>query len=328
MTLVLREADVRRVLTVPDCVTWLEEAFRAYAAGQARNIPRARVKHPGGTLHVLPAADLAADAIGLKAYTSGRGGTRFGVLLYRASTGELLALLESDYLGQVRTGAASGVATKYLAREDARRLGVYGSGRQAASQVAAVAAMRKLEAITVWSRDPERRARFAEQLTQELGVPARPASAPEEAARGQDVVVTITTARDPVLRGEWLEPGVHVNAAGSNSLLRRELDDEAVQRANLIVVDSRQQARIECGDLLSPAERGIVEWDQLVELADVVAGTGRRRTSRDEITLFESQGLGLEDVATAMRVYERARAESIGQDLDLFAEVKPRPGRQ
>ncbi len=328
MTLVLREADVRRVLTVPECVTWLEEAFRAYAGGQARNIPRARVKHPGGTLHVLPAADLAADAIGLKAYTSGRSGTRFSVLLYRASTCELLALIEADYLGQVRTGAASGVATKYLAREDARRLGVYGSGRQATSQVAAVAAVRSLEAITVWSRNAEHRERFAQELTRELSVPARPASAPEEAAHGQDVIVTITTARDPVLQGEWLEPGVHVNAAGSNSLLRRELDDAAVQRANLIVVDSRQQARIEAGDLLGPAERGIVEWDQLAELADVVAGTGRRRTSPDEITLFESQGLGLEDVAVAMRVYERARAEGIGQELDLFAEVKPRPGRQ
>src|SRR4051794_33811228 len=279
MTLILREADVRRVLTVPDCVTWLEEAFRAYAGGQARNVSRARVKHPGGTLHVLPAADLAADAIGLKAYTSGGGGTRFGVLLYRASTGELLALLESDYLGQVRTGAASGVATKFLAREDARRLGVYGSGRQAVSPGAAVAAVRSLESITVWSRNAEHRERFAQELTKELGIPAQPASAPEAAARGQDVIITITTARDPVLLGEWLEPGVHINAAGSNSLLRRELDDAAVQRADLIAVDSRQQARIECGDLLSPAERGIVEWDQLVELADVVAGTGRRRTS-------------------------------------------------
>src|SRR5919199_3998601 len=135
MTLILREADVRRVLTVTDCVGWLEEAFRAYGEGQARNIPRARVKHPGGTLHVLPAADLAADAIGLKAYTSGHSGTRFGVLLYRASSGELLALLEADYLGQVRTGSASGLATKYLAREDARRVGIFGTGGQARTQL-------------------------------------------------------------------------------------------------------------------------------------------------------------------------------------------------
>jgi ornithine cyclodeaminase/alanine dehydrogenase-like protein (mu-crystallin family) len=328
VTLILREADVRRILTVPDCVTWLEDAFRAYAAGQARNIPRARVKHPGGTLHVLPAADLAADAIGLKAYTSGRTGTRFAVFVYRASTGELLAIVEADYLGQVRTGSASGVATKYLARADARRLGVFGAGRQAASQVAAVAAVRPLESITVWSRDADRRARFATRMSEELGVPAKPADAPEEAARGKDIVVTMTTARDPVLLGEWLEPGAHVNAAGSNSLLRRELDDAAVQRADLVVVDSRQQARIEAGDLLGPAERGLIEWDQLIELADVVADHGPRRTRPDEITLFESQGLGLEDVAAAVRVYERARAEGIGQEIELFSEVQARPGRR
>ena len=328
MTLVLREADIRRVLTVPDCVTWLEETFRAYGTGQARNLPRARVKYPAGTLHVLPAADLAADAIGLKVYTSGRSGTRFGVLLYRASTGELLALLESDYLGQVRTGSASGLATKYLAREDARRLGVFGTGRQAVSQVEAVAAVRQLESVTAWSRDAERRERFSQRMSEQLGVPVRPASTPEEAARGQDIVVTITTSREPVLQGAWLGPGTHVNAAGSNSLLRRELDDAAVERADLIVVDSRQQARIECGDLLSPAERGVVDWDQLVELADVVGGHGRRRTSPAQITLFESQGLGLEDVATAMRVYERAKAQDIGQEIELFTEVGPRHARR
>ena len=327
MTLILREADIRRVLNVRDCVQWLEECFRAFGEGQARSLPRARVRHPGGVLHVLPAADLSVDAIGLKAYTSGRSGTRFGVLLYRASTGELLALLESDYLGQVRTGSASGLATKYLAREDARRLGVYGTGRQATSQVAAVAAVRPLESVTAWSRDPERRERFSRQMTEELGIPVRPASSPEEAARGQDVIVTITTARDPVLEGAWLEPGVHVNAAGTNSIVKRELDDAAVERADLVVVDSRQQAKIECGDLLGPAERGSVDWDRLPELADVVGGQGPRRTSAEQITLFESQGLGLEDLTVAMRVYERARAEGLGQELDLFAEVKARPGR-
>jgi alanine dehydrogenase len=327
MTLILREADIRRVLNVRDCVQWLDECFRAFGEGKARSLPRARVRHPGGVLHVLPAADLSVDAIGLKAYTSGRSGTRFGVLLYRASTGELLALLESDYLGQVRTGSASGLATKYLAREDARRIGVYGTGRQAASQVAAVAAVRQLDSVTAWSRDPERRERFSQQMSDELGIPVRPANSPEEAARGQDVVVTITTARDPVLEGAWLDPGVHVNAAGTNSIVKRELDDAAVERADLIVVDSRQQAKIECGDLLGPAERGIVDWDRLPELADVVAGRAPRRTSPEQITLFESQGLGLEDLTVAMRVYERARAEGLGQELDLFTEVGARPGR-
>ncbi len=327
MTLILRESDIRQVLTVGDCVQWLEEAFRTYAEGRARNVPRARVKYGTGVLHVLPAADLSVDAVGLKAYTSGRGGTRFGVSLYRASTGELLALLEADYLGQVRTGAASGVATKYLAREDARRVGIFGTGRQAATQLAAVAAVRPIEAATAWSRDPARRERFCQEMSATLGIPVRPATAPEEAARGQDIVITITTAREPVLLGAWLEPGLHINAAGSNSLLRRELDDAAVERADVIVVDSRQQARIECGDLLGPAERGVVDWDQLPELAEVVAGRGPRRPGPAAITLFESQGLGLEDVTVAMRVYERARAAGLGQEIELFSEVRPRPGR-
>jgi ornithine cyclodeaminase/alanine dehydrogenase-like protein (mu-crystallin family) len=203
---------------------------------------------------------------------------------------------------------------------------VYGTGRQAFTQVAAVAAVRRLEGVTAWSRNAERREQFCRQVTAELGVAARPATSPEEAARGQDVVVTITTARDPVLEGAWLEPGTHVNAAGTNSIVKRELDDTAVERADLIVVDSRPQAKIECGDLLNPAERGIVDWDEIPELADVVAGRVGR-TGAEQITLFESQGLGLEDVTVAMRVYERARAAGLGQELDMFSEVQPRAGR-
>src|SRR5829696_1352374 len=146
MTLVLREADVRGLLSMDDCIGWLDESFRALGAGQARNLPRARVRHPNGVLHVLPAADLSADAIGLKTYTSGRGGTRFLVVLSSVSTGELLAFVEADYLGQVRTGAASGLATRYMARHDARRVGIYGTGSQGRTQLEAVAAVRKLEA--------------------------------------------------------------------------------------------------------------------------------------------------------------------------------------
>ncbi len=327
MTLVLREADVRSVLTMSDCISWLEESFKAYAAGEARNLPRARVRHPSGVLHVLPAADLSVGAIGLKCYTSGRGGTRFLVVLSSSTSGELLALLEADYLGQVRTGAASGLATKYMARPDARRAGIYGTGSQARTQLAAVAAVRKLESATAWSRDASRRARFCKEASEELGIPVRPAEAPEQAARGQDVVITITTARDPVLHGEWLEPGTHVNAAGSNSLLRREIDDAAVQRADRIVIDSRAQGRLECGDLFGPAERGLIDWEQLVELQEVVAEPSRGRGGPREITLFESLGLGLEDVTVAMRVYERVLARGLGQQVELFADVRPREGR-
>jgi alanine dehydrogenase len=322
MALILREADVRRLVAVGECVDWLEDSFRALAANRARNLPRARVRHPEGMLHVLPAGDFEAGAVGLKAYTSGRGGTRMLVVLFSSGNGELLALLEANHLGAIRTGATSGVATKYLARQDARRVGVFGTGRQARTQLAAVAAVRALETVTAWSRDPNRRERFCEEMTKELDLPVRPARTPESAARDQDIVITITTAAEPVLRGEWLEPGVHVNAAGSNSVLRREVDEAAVRRASLVVVDSRAQARLECGDLVGPVERGVLEWDQLVELADVVAGRVGGRADAEEITLFESQGLGLEDVTVAMRIYERARSQGIGEDVELFADMR------
>lgn len=327
MTLILREADIVPLVTMTDCVSWMEDAFRALGTGQGRNVPRHRVKHPQGLLHVLPAADLAAGAVGLKVYSTGRGGARFLVLLYSAASGELLAILEGDYLGQMRTGAASGVATKYLARQDAHRVGVIGTGSQARTQLAAVAAVRPIAEATAWSRDAARRERFCQEMSAQLGVPVRAAASAEGAVRDQDVVVTMTNSRDPVLHGEWLSPGTHVNAAGSNGLLRCEIDEETVRRADVIVVDSREQAKLECGDLLGPSEKGIVAWDQLAELGDVVAGHGPTRGSADQITLFESLGIGLEDVAAAMRVYERARERGIGQEIELFSELRPRAGR-
>lgn len=324
MALVLREADVRRVLSMPDCIAWLEEAFRAYVAGQARNLPRMRVRHPRGTLHTLPAADLANDAIGLKTYTAGAGGARFLIVLSSPFTGELLALLEGDFLGATRTGAASGVATKYMAREGPARVGMIGTGGQARTQLAAVAAVRPVERALVWSRDAERRERFAGELSAELGIKVEAAASAEAAVRDQDIVITMTTARDPILHGEWLSPGTHINAAGSNSLLRRELDDEAVRRAARVVVDSRVQAPLEAGDLQSAVERGWLEWAQLPELAEVVAGRVPGRESAEEITIFESLGLGLEDITVARRVYDRARAEGLGQEVELFASLRPR----
>ena len=213
-----------------------------------------------------------------------------------------------------------------MARPDARRVGIDGTGSQGRTQLIAVAAVRKLESATAWSRDEGRREQFCREMSAELGVPVRPAATPEEAARGQDVVVTITTARDPVLRGEWLDPGVHVNAAGSNSLLRRELDDAAVERANRIVIDSRVQARLECGDLLGPAERGVVDWDKLTELAEVVAEPSRGRgTGRDHPVRVVGPGPGGRDRRHA-RVRARARRR-VGQEVELFADVKPRSGR-
>ncbi|MDQ7801836.1 MAG: ornithine cyclodeaminase family protein [Armatimonadota bacterium] len=317
MTLFLTESEVASLVSVPELVDALEQAFRDKAAGLAGNVPRGRAALAGGTvLHVMSAAWGPGGVAGLKAYTTSREGGRFVVLLYD-ERGRLVALLQADTLGQRRTGAATGLATRYLAREDARTVAVIGAGWQARTQLEAVCAVRPVERAWVFSRTAERRERFAQEMSQHLGLPVLPASSAEEAVRAADVVCTITTARDPVVLGRWLPPGVHVNAAGSNWAHRRELDAEAVARAHRVVVDDLPQARGECGDLIQAAAEGAFEWDRAAELGDVVAGKVQGRASPQEVTLFCSQGIALEDVVAARLVYERARARGVGRQLDL-----------
>ena len=321
MALLLGENDVRAVLTMSDAVVCIEAATKAHGLAQARNLPRERVKLPRGTLHILAGADLSAQSggyVGLKAYTSFREGNRFLTLLYSAENGRLLALIESDYLGMIRTGAASGVATKYLARADADTLAIFGTGWQARGQVLAIAEVRPLKQVRVFSRDAAHRQRFVEELTGQLTAELISCESPAEALDGASIVATATTARDPVFPSDAVADGTHINAAGSNALIRREIDERLVRRAGLIVVDSRRQAREECGDLLIPAERGWIDWDQLPELSAVVAGQARGRQSDAEITLFESQGLGLQDVAVAGHVYQKALDAGLGQQVPLF----------
>lgn len=317
MTLFLTESEVASLVSVPELVDALEPAFRDKAAGLAANVPRGRAALPGGTvLHVMSAAWGPGGVTGLKAYTTSREGRRFVVLLYD-ERGRLVALLQADTLGQRRTGAATGLATRYLAREDARTVAVIGAGWQARTQLEAVCAVRPIQRAWVFSRTAERRERFAQEMSQHLGLPVLPVASAEEAVRAADVVCTITTARDPVVLGRWLPPGVHVNAAGSNWAHRRELDAEAVARAHRVVVDDLPQARVECGDLIQAAAEGVFEWERAAELGDVVAGKVQGRASPQELTLFCSQGIALEDVVAARLVYERARARGVGRQLDL-----------
>lgn len=229
------------------------------------------------------------------------------MLLFDVESGALVALIEADMLGRLRTGAATGLATRYLARPDARRVGIYGAGRQAATQLMAVCAIRDIAEARVYSPTRERREAFARRMVETLGIPVHAVDRPEAVAEEADILITITSAREPVLRGAWLRPGVHINAAGSNAWIRRELDEEAIVRADLIVIDSRDQGKGEAGDLLEPLERGRLQWERIHELKDVVAGRVQR-THPDQITLFKSLGIALEDVAVAALVYERARA--------------------
>lgn len=317
MALVLREADVRRVLTMPDAVRTLALAFRQLATGQAQNTPRARIVLPDGSgvLHVLSAAAPRQGVLGYKAYTAFRQGVRFVVMLYSTEDGRLLAEIEADWLGRMRTGAASGVATHALARPEANAVGIVGTGGQARTQLMAVCAVRQIKTIRAFGRDEERRQAFCQEMEALLGVEVRPAASAEEAVREAEIVVTATTAREPVVQGAWLQPGAHVNAMGSNWANRRELDDEAVTRSAVVAVDSVDQARLEAGDLVLAAQSGAFDWARVVPLGAIIANQQPGRTAPDQVTLFKSLGIGLEDITVAKHVYERARQQGLGEEL-------------
>jgi len=317
MPLFLTDDDVARLLTMPEALEAVEEAFRHHGEGKAVNRPRARVRLPQGILHVMAAGLPHVGVLGLKAYTTFRGAVRFHVHLYSAEDGRLLALIEADRLGQIRTGAASGVATRYLARPDASVVGIFGTGWQARSQLQALCAVRQVREVRAYGRDAARRTAFCREMEAALQVPVRPAPEPRVVVEGADIVTTMTTAKAPVFDGRWLEQGTHVNAAGSNFAEKQEIDEAAVMASRLVVVDSKEQARIECGDLIAPIDRGLLSWDQVHELGEVVAGKIPARERPGDITLFESQGLALEDMAVAAVVYRKALREKVGRELPL-----------
>jgi ornithine cyclodeaminase/alanine dehydrogenase-like protein (mu-crystallin family) len=317
MPLFFTESDVERLLPMTDALSAVEEALHLLGEGKAMNRPRARVRTGKVMLHVMPGGSEALGYLGFKAYTAGPSGARFYFFLFDGETGGLQCILEADRLGQVRTGAATGVATRALAPSEASRVGILGTGWQAASQLEALAVSRPLQSVLAFSRNEARRNAFCVEMAEKLGVAVTAASSAEEVVSASEILVTATNARQPVLLGSWLRPGQHVNAIGSNALSRRELDEEAVRRASFIATDSLEQAKIECGDLAAVVEAGNLSWDDVFELSDVVAGKVSCRREAEDVTLFESQGLAIEDVAVAKIVYERGREEGSARSIEL-----------
>lgn len=319
MPLLLSEADVRALLTMPVAIEAVEAAFRRLAAGAAIVHPRRRLHLEGFSyLHYMAAADGAGGYEGLKIYTSSREGLRFMIPLFRAKTGELLAVLEGDYLGQVRTGAATGLATRLLAREDARRVGIIGTGLQAKTQLEAIASVRKIAHVRAFGRNPERREKFAREMSAKFGVPVEAVASAEEVVRDAEILVTATTATNPVIESRWVHPGTHINAVGANFPQKRELDSETVLRSDAIFVDSCEQAKMEAGDLIQTFAQEPGRWDSVQELASLVAGQVAGRTSRDQITLFKSSGIAIEDIVTAGRIYELALERKLGKQVSFW----------
>ena len=316
--LLLNEQEVRDLLPMDECVDVLDAAFAEWAAGSVSNMPRYRLPLMRGAQQVMAGMSRDSGATGLKTYVSGtRGSSRMVVLLFSAEDGSPLAMLAANALGQIRTGAASGVATRHMARPDAGTVAIVGTGSQAATQLGAVVAVRPIELALVYSRTPERREAFAQRMSTELGIAVRSTESAHEAVSQASVVCAITNSREPVFDGDSLAPGTHVNAAGSNHWMRREIDETTIRRSDIVVVDDLEDAKIECGELIWAAERRAFRWENAVELRDVVSGRVAGRPSPEAITLFESQGLAMEDVTVGMHVYHKALDGGIGREVDF-----------
>jgi alanine dehydrogenase len=307
--LYLRESDIEQLLSPEDAVEAVEGCFRRMAAGQVELRPRFRLGLKPGVLNVMAASDLELGLAGLKTYGVSEGGAKFVVVLFAVDHAEVLALIEADKLGQLRTGAASAVAARHLAKQGAKSLGVIGTGWQAETQVQCMrAALPELERVVAYSRNEEALAAFCTRFGAEAGEYLKDAAE-------MDVVVTITSSKDPVLRGEWLKPGALVCAVGANRIQSRELDNAVLERAAFVCCDSKEQAKIEAGDLAEPVERGVLDWLEVHELAEVVGGELEGRAHDDDIVLFKSLGIAAEDLAVGALVLERARERGIGVEL-------------
>src|SRR5579862_6429926 len=324
MTLHISEAEVRSLLTMPMAIDAVEDISRKQANGEVVVHPRRRFEfNKGNFFHYMAAADYTDGYIAMKQYTYVRGKLQFLVPLYEMATGNLLALIEADYMGRLRTGAASGVATKYMAARNAKSAAVIGTGGQARTQLEAIAAVRQLEIVHAYGRDPKRREALCEEMSKRIGVPVHAAASASEAVRAAHIVCTATTAADPVVRGADLETGVHINAIGANHAHKRELDDEAVASADVIVVDSIEQSRQEAGDLILAFRGDEVCWTGVKKLSDVVAKKSPGRTSDTEVTLFKSNGIASWDLAVAMKVYTLAKEKSLGRELPFWTSATP-----
>ena len=315
MTIFLSESNVIDLLDMPNAIKALEKGFREKFAGSAINLSRVRPEVSGIGLTMMVSVLGSMKVSGFKVMGAGKP----LVLLYGGESKQLLAIIEASSLGQIRTGAATGLATKYMASEDSATVGIVGTGFQAQSQLEAICCVRDVKEIKAFSRNENRRQEFADYMSESLKIRVVPVDSAKEAVTDTDIVVAITNVRtlDPVILGDWIKAGAHINAAGANSLNRRELDELAIARSSVIVVDDLDQAKLECSDLVIAVSTGVIGWNDIVELSDIVSGSVLGRSDKDHITLFESQGIALEDISVASYIYEQAIFKGIGEELSF-----------
>jgi ornithine cyclodeaminase/alanine dehydrogenase-like protein (mu-crystallin family) len=301
-----------------EAVKAVEEVFRLHGEGKVTNPPRQCIELPGGTLRITAAVVPPMERMAVKVSSTLVFNSNSGrlLLLSDTKTGRILAITEVFQLGALRTGAASGVATQYMARAGAATIGIFGSGRQARTQLLAVAAVRPIQSVVATSRDRGRLERFVRDMSERLNIPVSCARDPQE-LYDADILISATTSKEPVIFGRHLRPGTHINAIGANMPERRELDDEAVERCAVIAVDNKPQAQQEAGELIHAEAHGALSWSGVTEIGEVVAGKTTGRTGNDSITLFKSLGVAMEDVALASRIYQLAADRKVGVEIPL-----------
>lgn len=324
--LIVNQSEVPRLLPMKDCIDVMARAFAALARGEAAMPLRQILWLPerAGALGLMPAHLTGLAAIGLKAVTffPGNEGTDLdshqgAVLLFESGRGRLLAVIDATSVTSVRTAAVSGLATRILAREDAGDLAIVGSGVEARTHLEAMLTVRKIRRIRVASKTPDRARAFAEREAKRHGIQVTPSASVREAVEGADLICSVTSSREPVIQGEWLAPGAHVNAIGSSVATARELDTAAVVRSRLFV-DQRESALIEAGDVVIPIQEGAMTAGHIVaELGELVTGEAKGRTSPAEVTVFKSVGLAIEDVAAAQHIYTKARGSGLGKWVEF-----------
>ena len=315
----ITERQVKQILTYPKAIELVELAFRDRAEGHAFDVPRMRTRQPTGHLHILQGAAPRLNVIGFKAYYSKPAGRTCMTHIHDMVTAHLEGMVESDYLGKVRTAAATAVATRALARSDAEIVACFGLGRHGPAQLEAVCNVRRIKEVRAYGRNKDRQATFCKTMSEKLGIEVKPVDTPADALRDAHIINVMTKPSGPVFDGKLLEPGQHVNATGVNSLDKREIDLETVRRADILVVDSREVAQHESGDLLPAVEAGLIYWENIADVGDILIGRRPGRSSDRQITLFKSHGMCIQDLYVGKHVLDVAREMHVGTELPMGA---------
>ncbi|MEC9237413.1 MAG: ornithine cyclodeaminase family protein [Chloroflexota bacterium] len=316
MALFLKDEDVAQCVTMDAMLEAIESMQRQYGDGQAHNMTRRKIIADSGMLSVMGGGLFHQGLLGVKTYTVVKGAYSFQVSLYDANTGELLLYTQANRLGQLRTGATTGVAVKHLANPEDATVGIIGTGGQAPTQLEALSKVRGIKKIKAYSRTQERREEFARRMADTMGVEVSSVTSNEDAVRDCDIVLCIAATMDPVVEADWLKDGSTLIGAGPTTWRAREVDEAVITRAGKLIVDSTEQAAIEAGDLCSAVDKGIIQWSKVHELRHVVSGAVPGRDSKDQVVYAKIMGTGVADVAAAKLAYDSAKAAGLGTEMD------------